>query len=123
MGENHARPTIVFIHGLWMHTSTWDPWIAFFKDRGYDAISPPWPGEGATVEASRANPEAAAGLGVTQIADSYADAISALAQPPILIGHSFGGLIAQILLGRGIAASAVAIDPAPMKGVWQLPVS
>lgn len=117
------KNTIVFIHGMWMHSVTWEPWMRFFSENGYKTMNPPWPGESDAVSASRENPEAAANYGVKSIADSYADKIASLNEPPILIGHSFGGLLAQILLGRGIAAAAVAIDPAPMKGVWQLPVS
>jgi non-heme chloroperoxidase len=118
-----AKRTIVFIHGLWIHASAWQPWMDFFQQRGYATMNPPWPGDGATVAASRANPEAIANRGVTEVADSYAKLIATLPEPPIVIGHSFGGLLAQVLLGRGIAAAGIAIDPAPMKGVWQLPFS
>lgn len=118
-----AKRTIVFIHGLWMHSSTWEPWMKFFSQHGYQTINPSWPGDGDTIAASRANPETMANYGVKAVADYYATEIAKLNEPPILIGHSFGGLLAQILLGRGIAVAAVAIDPAPMKGVWQLPFS
>ncbi len=118
-----AKKTIVFIHGLWIHASSWQPWMDFFKQQGYETLNPAWPGDGPTVADCRANPQAIANRGVTEVADSYAKVISSLSEPPILIGHSFGGLIAQVLLGRGIAAVAIAIDPAPVKGVWQLPIS
>jgi pimeloyl-ACP methyl ester carboxylesterase len=118
-----AKKTIVFIHGLWIHSSSWQPWMDFFSQHDYDTINPGWPGDGATVAESRANPQAIANRGVIEIADSYAAVIATLAEPPILIGHSFGGLLTQVLLGRGIAAAGIAIDPAPMKGVWQLPLS
>ena len=118
-----AKGTIVFIHGLWIHSSSWQAWMDFFNQNGYDTLNPAWPGDAATVAECRANPQAIANRGVTEIADSYAKVIASLPQPPIVIGHSFGGLIAQVLLGRGIAAAGVAIDPAPMKGVWQLPFS
>jgi non-heme chloroperoxidase len=114
---------VVFIHGLWIHASAWQPWIDLFAEHGYQGINPSWPGDGATVEESRKHPENIAGHGVKEVADSFAKVIATLDSPPILIGHSFGGLIAQVLLGRGIAAAAIAIDPAPIKGVWQLPVS
>jgi pimeloyl-ACP methyl ester carboxylesterase len=123
MAKSSDRTTIVFVHGLWMHASSWEPWVEFFQAHGYDAINPPWPGDSSTVAESRANPDAIAGHGITEVADHYAAIIAKLDRPPILIGHSFGGLIVQILLGRGVAAGAIAIDPAPMKGVWQLPIS
>ena len=118
-----ASRTIAFIHGLWMHASSWQPWMDFFNQHGYKTLNPPWPGDSPTVAECRANPQAIANRGVKEIADSYATVIATLSEPPIVIGHSFGGLIAQVLLGRGIAAAGVAIDPAPVKGVWQLPFS
>ena len=95
----------------------------FFNQHGYDTLNPGWPGDSPTVEACRTHPQTIANRGVTEIADSYAKIIASLPEPPIVIGHSFGGLIAQVILGRGIAAAGIAIDPAPIKGVWQLPFS
>ena len=118
-----AKKTIVFIHGLWIRASAWQPWMDFFQHNGYQTLNPGWPGDSATVAESRTNFQSIANRGVTEVADSYAAVIKTLAEPPIVIGHSFGGLLAQILLGRGIAAAGIAIDPAPMKGVWQLPLS
>ena len=114
---------IVFIHGLWIHTTSWQAWMDFFNKQGYETLNPGWPGDSATVAECRANPNPIANRGVTEIVDSYAKVIATLSEPPIVIGHSFGGLIAQIILGRGIAAAGIAIDPAPIKGVWQLPLS
>lgn len=96
---------------------------AFFSEHGYECINPGWPGSGATVEESRRNTKAIANRRIKQVVDSYATTIATLPSKPILIGHSFGGLMVQILLGRGLAAAAIAIDPAPIKGVWQLPFS
>ena len=118
-----AKNPIVFIHGLWMHSGSWKPWMQFFTEHGYESVNPDWPGDGATVEESRANGKTIANHGVTEVADRYAKIISSMPAKPILIGHSFGGLLVQILLGRGIAAAGIAIDPAPIKGVWQLPLS
>ena len=118
-----AKKTIVFIHGLWIHTSAWQSWMDFFNQHGYKTLNPAWPGDSPTVAECRANTEPIANRGVTEIADSYSTIISSLSEPPVVIGHSFGGLIAQVILGRGIAAAGIAIDPAPMKGVWQLPFS
>ncbi len=119
MGKN----PVVFIHGLWMHSSTWKPWMQFFSERGYECINPDWPGDGATVAESRANTKAIANHSIKEVADGYAKIISSLSSKPILIGHSFGGLMVQILLSRGLASAGVAIDPAPIKGVRQLPFS
>jgi non-heme chloroperoxidase len=118
-----AKRTIVFIHGLWVHSDSWLPWMGFFNKNGYETLNPPWPGDSSTVAECRADPQAIANRGVTEIADSYAKVITALGELPIVIGHSFGGLITQLLLGRGIAKAGIAIDPAPVKGVWQLPFS
>jgi non-heme chloroperoxidase len=114
---------VVFVHGLWLHHTSWGPWQDLFSENGYAPVAPPWPGEEATVAATRANPDPMAGYGVVEVANHYADVIAALPSKPIVIGHSFGGLVAQILLGRGLADAAVAIDPAPIKGVLALPVS
>ena len=118
-----AKRKIVFIHGLWIHSSSWQPWMEFFKQQGYETLNPGWPGDASLVSECRSHPQAIANRGVTEIADSYAKLIASLPEPPIVIGHSFGGLLAQVLLGRGIAAAGIAIDPAPIKGVWQLPFS
>lgn len=118
-----SKRTIVFIHGLWIHANSWQAWMNFFSQQGYETINPGWPGDSLTVEACRSNPGPIGNRGVMEVADSYAKIISSLAEPPIVIGHSFGGLIAQVLLGRGVAVAGIAIDPAPIKGVWQLPFS
>jgi non-heme chloroperoxidase len=118
-----AKKTIVFIHGLWIHTSSWQAWMEFFNQRGYQTLNPDWPGDSPTVAECRSSPGAIANRGVSEVADSYAKIFATLSEPPIVIGHSFGGLITQVLLGRGIAAAGIAIDPAPIKGVWQLPFS
>jgi pimeloyl-ACP methyl ester carboxylesterase len=114
---------VLFIHGLWIHTTSWDTWQEFFQQAGYTTSAPTWPGEPATVEEARANPDSAAGVGINDVTDHYADLIRDLDAPPILVGHSFGGMIAEKLLGQGLAAAAVAIDAAQIKGVFALPVS
>jgi non-heme chloroperoxidase len=118
-----AKKTVVFVHGLWIHTSAWKPWMDFFNQQGYETINPAWPGDSATVADCRVNTQAIANRGVTEVVNSYAEVIRSLAEPPVVIGHSFGGLITQVLLGQGVAAAGIAIDPAPIKGVWQLPLS
>lgn len=115
--------TIIFIHGLWMHTSSWQQWMDYFNQRGYKTLNPGWPGDAETVAECRSNPQPIANKGVTEIVDSYAKLIATLPELPIVIGHSFGGLIAQILLGRNLASACIALDPAPVKGVLQLPLS
>lgn len=120
--DSKARTPIVFIHGLWLHAESWARWIEFFRANGYDAFAANWPGDGETAEATRQNPEAVANYGITEIADFIAAQVEALDAKPILIGHSFGGLLVQNLLGRDLGVAAVAIDPAPIKGVLDLPV-
>jgi len=117
------KNTIVFVHGLWLHGESWKPWMDFFRQQGYDVIAASWPGDADTTESTRGRPEAVAGYGVREIADHIAGQIKSLGVKPILIGHSFGGLLVQNLLGRDLAAAAVAIDPAPIKGVPELPLS
>jgi pimeloyl-ACP methyl ester carboxylesterase len=114
---------IVFVHGLWLHAESWNKWLEFFREKGYHAVAANWPGDSENTEATRKNASAIAGHGVTEIADYIANQLKGLDKKPILIGHSFGGLLAQNLLGRDLAAAAVAIDPAPIKGVWELPLS
>jgi pimeloyl-ACP methyl ester carboxylesterase len=110
--------TIVFIHGAWVTPLCWERFIPFFEAKGYRCIAPAWPGKDRPIEAIRAHPSPLAGLGVGEIVDHYDKLIRAMDEPPILIGHSFGGLFTQILLDRGLGAAGVAIDSAPPKGVW-----
>ena len=117
-----ANP-VVFIHGLWLHASSWAPWQDFFGEAGYDTIAPGWPGDQDTVELARANPDTVANKGIDDVTDHYAAIIEALSAPPILIGHSFGGMIAEKLLGMNKGAAAIGIDAAQIKGVLRLPLS
>jgi pimeloyl-ACP methyl ester carboxylesterase len=114
---------VLFIHGLWLHATSWEPWMHLFRDAGYEPHAPGWPGDGDTVEASRANPEAIAGHGIDDVTEHFARIIDGLPSPPVLIGHSFGGMIAQKLLGQDRAVAAIAIDAAQIKGVLPLPLS
>ena len=121
--NNSTRNPIVFVHGLWLHGESWNKWIEFFRANGYEAVAASWPGDANTTEATRRNGDAVAGFGVSEISDHIAGQLKAFKQKPILIGHSFGGLLVQNLLGRDLAAAAIAIDPAPIKGVPELPLS
>ena len=114
---------VLFVHGLWLHATSWQPWLDLFEAEGYAPAAPGWPGFPDAVEEARAHPEALAGVGVQEVTDHYAGIVRGLATKPIVIGHSYGGLVAQKLLGQGDAAAAVAIDAAPVKGVLALPLS
>ena len=114
---------VVFIHGLWLHATSWQPWLELFAASGYSAVAPGWPGEPDTVQAAREHPDAVADTTIDDATDHYATIIGSLGTAPVIIGHSFGGLIAEKLLGHGIGAAAVAIDPAQIKGVLPLPLS
>jgi len=118
-----AHAPVLFIHGLWLHASSWGDWIDHFKASGYDASAPGWPGDPGSVLEARAQPEAIADHGIDEVVAHYAGVIDAMPAKPIVIGHSFGGLIAQRLLGEDRAAGAVAIDAAQIKGVLPLPLS
>jgi pimeloyl-ACP methyl ester carboxylesterase len=118
-----GRAPVVFVHGLWLLPSSWDRWAAHFEQAGYTALTPEWPDDPETVEEAKAHPEVFAHKTVGQVADYYADVIGRLESKPAVIGHSFGGLITQMLAGRGLSAVSVAIDPAPFRGVLPLPIS
>ncbi len=118
-----GRKPVVFVHGLWLLPSSWDRWTAVFKKAGYTTLTPGWPDDPETVQDARAHPEVFAHKTVGQVADHFADLIGQLDAKPAVIGHSFGGLITQIVAGRGLAAASVAIDPAPFRGVLPLPIS
>lgn len=115
--------TIVLIHGLWMTALSWEHWVKYYTDKGYRVIARSWPGIEGDIDALRRDPSSIAGLGVTEVADHYDGIIRALDKPPIIIGHSFGGLMTQILLDRGLGAAGVAIGSAAPKGVLFLPLS
>jgi pimeloyl-ACP methyl ester carboxylesterase len=114
---------VVFIHGLWLLPSSWANWAAFFEQAGYAPLTPDWPDDPVTVEAARAEPEVLAGTSLNQIADHTSGIIQALDAKPVVMGHSTGGLVAQMIAGRGLAAATVAIDPGIFRGVLPLPLS
>jgi pimeloyl-ACP methyl ester carboxylesterase len=118
-----GRVPVVFIHGLWLLPSSWDGWAAVFDEAGYAPVTPVWPDDPDTVEQARANPDVLARKTLAQIADHTADVIGKLNRKPAVMGHSTGGLLAQMIAGRGLSAATVAIDPGPFRGVLPLPVS
>jgi non-heme chloroperoxidase len=118
-----GRQPVVFVHGLWLLPSSWDRWAGLFEDAGYTALAPGWPDDPETVEEANAHPEVFEGKTVGQVADHFEEVIRGLDRNPVAVGHSFGGLLVQILAGRGLAATTVAIDPAPFRGVLPLPIS
>lgn len=116
-----GQPPVVFVHGLWLLPGSWDRWAALFAVAGYAPVLLGWPDDPDSVEEAQAHPEVFAGKSVGQIADHLADLVGRLDRTPALVGHSFGGLLAQILAGRGLAEATVAISPAPFRGVLPLP--
>jgi non-heme chloroperoxidase len=116
------RP-VVFVHGLWLLPSSWDRWARLFEQAGFTALTPGWPDDPEDVEEANAHPAVFANKSIGQVADHFAEIVGGLKLKPAIVGHSFGGLLAQILAGRGLAAATVAIDPAPFRGVLPLPFS
>src|SRR6476660_9174462 len=114
---------VVFIHGLWVLPSSWANWVDLFKQAGYAPLTPDWPDDPATVEEARANPDVLAKKTLKQVADHTSEIINALDKKPAVMGHSTGGLLAQMLAGRGLSAAPVAIDPGIFRGVLPLPAS
>jgi pimeloyl-ACP methyl ester carboxylesterase len=114
---------IVLIHGLWVLPSSWDNWVDYFDGEGYAGLTPDWPDDPETVEQARANPDVLAKKTLKQVADHTAEVIAALERKPAVMGHSTGGLLAQLIADRGLSAATVAIDPGPFRGVLPLPVA
>jgi non-heme chloroperoxidase len=117
------RPPLVFVHGLWLLASSWDPWRRRFEELGYSTLAPGWPDDPETVAQARERPEVLAGKTVGQITDHLAGIIGQLRRKPVVIGHSLGGLVTQKLAGMGLSAGSVAISPAPFRGVLPVPIS
>jgi pimeloyl-ACP methyl ester carboxylesterase len=115
--------SVVFIHGLWLLPSSWNNWVEFFEENGYVGLTPDWPDDPETVEEARANPDVLAKKTLKQIADHTAEVIGGLQKKPAVMGHSTGGLLAQLIADRGLSAATVGIDPGPFRGVLPLPVS
>jgi non-heme chloroperoxidase len=121
--NDSGRIPVVFVHGLWLLPNSWDRWRTMFEEAGYATLAPGWPDDPNTVEDANRHPEVLAHKSIGQIADHVEDVIGGLTKKPAVIGHSFGGLLTQILAGRGVSAVSVAIDPAPFRGVLPLPFS
>jgi pimeloyl-ACP methyl ester carboxylesterase len=118
-----GRTPVVFVHGLWLLPSSWDRWAAVFEEAGYAPLAPGWPDDPETVAEANADPEVFAGKSIGEVADHFGAVIANLDRKPAVIGHSFGGLLTQIIAGRGLASVSVAISPAPFRGVLPLPLS
>jgi non-heme chloroperoxidase len=123
LANSTGRTPVVFVHGLWLLPSSWDRWATLFEEAGFTALTPGWPDDPETVAEANAHPEVMANKTVGQVADHFSEIVRKLAQRPVVVGHSFGGLLAQILAGRGQSVATVAIDPAPFRGVLPLPFS
>jgi pimeloyl-ACP methyl ester carboxylesterase len=118
-----GRRPVVFVHGLWLLASSWDPWRELFDAKGFATLAPGWPDDPATVEEGRRRPELFAGKSVGDVTNHFAEVLKGLDTQPAIVGHSFGGLIAQKLAGAGLASVSVPIDPGPFRGVLPLPLS
>ena len=118
-----GKPTVVFIHGLWLLASSWNKWVDFFEQAGFSAVALDWPGDPETVAQAHANPKAMAKKSIKEVADRCQFIIEKLDIKPSIVGHSFGGLLTQMLAARGLAKTSVAISPAPFRGVLPLPFS
>jgi pimeloyl-ACP methyl ester carboxylesterase len=118
-----GRTPVVFVHGLWLLPSSWDRWRTVFEEAGYATIAPGWPDDPETVAEAKEHPEVFAKKSIKEVADHFDEVVRKLSVKPAIIGHSFGGLLTQILAGRGLSAASVAIDPAPFRGVLPLPIS
>jgi non-heme chloroperoxidase len=118
-----GRQPVIFIHGLWLLSSSWNRWLELFEKAGYVGLAPGWPDDPATVAEANANPGSMAGKTIGRVADHVANIVGSLDRRPAIVGHSFGGLLAQILAGRGLSIATVAIDPAGFRGVLPLPLS
>jgi non-heme chloroperoxidase len=114
---------VVFVHGLWLLPTSWERWAELFERHGFFALTPGWPGDAETVEQANQHPETVANISVGEVAEHFEDVIAQLARKPMIVGHSFGGLLTEIVAGRGLAACSVAIAPAPFRGVLPLPIS
>jgi non-heme chloroperoxidase len=125
IGDANAsgRTPVVFVHGLWLLPSSWDRWRTVFEEAGYATVAPGWPDDPETVAEANAHPEVFAKKSIKKVADHLDEVIQKLDAKPAIVGHSFGGLLTQILAGRGLSAASVAIDPAPFRGVLPLPIS
>jgi len=118
-----GRTPVVLVHGLWLLPNSWDSWATFFEEAGYAALSPGWPGDPESVQEAKADPDLFANQTLAGTADHYAEVIGKLTKKPAVIGHSFGGMLAQIIAGRGLSAATVSISPAPYRGILPLPIS
>jgi pimeloyl-ACP methyl ester carboxylesterase len=121
MTSQASAPTIVLIHGLWLTSRSWEGWKDRFEARGHTVLAPNWPHMQQDIEEVRQDPSPLEGLGVADIVDQYEGIVRGLDRPPVIMGHSFGGLVVELLLDRGLGAAGVAISPAPVKGVLRLP--
>src|SRR5216110_621967 len=123
MTPQAPAPPIVLVHGLWLTPRSWEGWKERFESRGHEVLVPAWPHMQEDVEEVRRDPSPLNGLGVAEITDHYAEIVRGLDRPPIIMGHSFGGLVTELLLDRGLGSAGVAISPAPIKGVLRLPLA